>query len=29
MRELRAVAPGPGAYVAESDFFEADWARAY
>jgi hypothetical protein len=29
MREIRAVVPEAAAYVAESDFFEADWARAY
>ncbi len=27
--ELRAVAPSPGAYVSESNFFEKDWQRAY
>lgn len=29
MRELRALAPDAGSYVSESNFFEADWARAY
>jgi hypothetical protein len=29
MRELRRVVPDPGAYVSESDYFEADWRRAY
>jgi len=29
MRELRAVAPGAGAYVSESDFFEPEWRRAF
>jgi FAD/FMN-containing dehydrogenase len=29
MREVRALVPEAGAYVAESDFFEEDWARAY
>jgi FAD/FMN-containing dehydrogenase len=29
MREVRAVVPAPAAYVSESDFFEADWQRAY
>src|SRR5208283_5361548 len=29
MSELRAVAPNGGAYVSESNFFEADWQRAY
>jgi FAD/FMN-containing dehydrogenase len=27
--ELRKVAPGGGAYVAESSYFQADWQRAY
>jgi hypothetical protein len=26
---LRSVAPGPGAYVAESSYFQADWQHAY
>jgi hypothetical protein len=26
---LRAVAPGTGAYAAESSFFQADWQTAY
>ena len=29
MREIRIVAPEAGSYVAESDFFEAEWARSY
>jgi FAD/FMN-containing dehydrogenase len=29
MGELRKVAPEPGAYVSESNFFQADWQRAY
>jgi FAD/FMN-containing dehydrogenase len=29
MDELRKVAPEPGAYVSESNFFQADWQRAY
>jgi FAD/FMN-containing dehydrogenase len=29
MNELRAVAPHTGAYVSESNFFEADFPRAY
>jgi Berberine and berberine like len=29
MGGLRRVAPEPGAYVLESDFFQADWQRAY
>lgn len=29
MNELRAVAPNGGAYVSESNFFEADWQHAY
>jgi len=29
MKELRALVPDVGSYVSESDFFEADWARAY
>ena len=29
MGELRKVAPGPSAYVSESNFFQADWQRAY
>ena len=27
--ELRKVAPEPGAYVAESSYFQTDWQRAY
>ncbi len=27
--ELRKVAPAPGAYVAESSYFQADWQQAY
>jgi FAD/FMN-containing dehydrogenase len=27
--ELRTLRPDPACYVSESDFFEADWARAY
>jgi FAD/FMN-containing dehydrogenase len=29
MAELLAVAPNPGSYVSESDFFEPDWQRSY
>ena len=29
MGEVRRLLPGPAAYVAESDFFEADWRRAF
>jgi hypothetical protein len=29
MNELRAVAPGGGAYVSESNFFEEDWQHSY
>jgi FAD/FMN-containing dehydrogenase len=29
MAELLAVAPDPGSYVSESDYFEADWRRSY
>jgi hypothetical protein len=29
MRELRAVAPGAGSYVSESDFFEGAWQRSF
>ncbi|MFL6601771.1 MAG: FAD-binding protein [Steroidobacteraceae bacterium] len=29
MRELRAIAPAPGAYVSESDYFEAAWQGAF
>jgi FAD/FMN-containing dehydrogenase len=29
MGEVRALVPGAGSYVSESNFFEADWARAY
>ncbi len=29
MAELRKVAPNPGSYVSESNFFEPDWQRAY
>ncbi len=29
MTELRALAPDAGSSVSESNFFEADWARAY
>ncbi len=29
MREVRRLLPDVGSYVSESDFFEADWARAY
>ena len=28
-RELRSVVPDPGSYLSESDFFEADWQRAF
>jgi FAD/FMN-containing dehydrogenase len=29
MKELRTLLPDVGSYVSESNFFEADWARAY
>jgi len=29
MDELLKVAPDPGSYVSESDFFERDWQRAF
>ena len=29
MDELRKLAPQPGAYLAESDFFEPDWQRSF
>lgn len=29
MGELRAIAPNGGAYVSESNFFEAEWQRSY
>ena len=29
MAVLRAIAPDPAAYVAESSYFQADWQRAY
>ena len=29
MREVRRVLPSRGAYVAESDFFEADWQQTF
>jgi FAD/FMN-containing dehydrogenase len=29
MAELRKVAPEPGSYVSESDYFEADWQRSF
>jgi FAD/FMN-containing dehydrogenase len=29
MKEVRKVLPDVGSYVSESNFFEADWARAY
>lgn len=29
MTELRRVVPEPGAYVSESDYFEADWRKAF
>jgi hypothetical protein len=29
MGELRGLLPGRAAYVAESDFFEPDWGRAF
>jgi len=29
MGELRVLAPGKGAYVSESDFFQPDWRRAF
>ena len=29
MTELRALLPDVGSYVSESNFLEADWARAY
>ena len=27
--ELRKLAPNPGSYVSESDFFEKDWQHAF
>ncbi len=27
--ELRSIVPNPGSYLAESDFFEKDWQRAF
>jgi FAD/FMN-containing dehydrogenase len=29
MAELRKVAPNPGSYLAESNFFEADWQQSF
>jgi FAD/FMN-containing dehydrogenase len=29
MKELLRVAPHPGAYVSESDFFERDWQQSF
>jgi len=29
MKEVRKLVPDVGSYVSESNFFEADWARAY
>jgi FAD/FMN-containing dehydrogenase len=29
MAELRKVAPNPGSYVSESNFFEPDWQRSH
>ena len=29
MAQLQALAPNPGSYVSESDFFEHDWASSY
>ena len=29
MSELRKVAPEPGSYVSESDYFEVDWQRSF
>jgi hypothetical protein len=29
MDELSKVAPGTGAYVSESDYFQADWQKAF
>jgi len=29
MDELRAVAPNPGSYVSESNYFEPDWQRSF
>jgi FAD/FMN-containing dehydrogenase len=29
MAELKKAAPGTGAYVAESGFFQEDWQHAY
>jgi len=29
MQELRKVAPDPGSYVSESNYFETDWQRSY
>jgi len=29
MSELSQIAPDPGSYVSESNFFEADWQRSF
>jgi hypothetical protein len=29
VNELRAIVPGGGAYVSESNFFQEDWQHAY
>jgi FAD/FMN-containing dehydrogenase len=29
MAELRKIAPDPGSYVSESNYFEKDWQRSY
>jgi FAD/FMN-containing dehydrogenase len=29
MKEVRKVVPEPGAYVSESNYFEADWQKAF
>jgi FAD/FMN-containing dehydrogenase len=29
MNEMQRIAPSPGSYVAESDFFEGDWRNAF
>ena len=29
MGEVRRVAPLPGSYVSESDYFESNWSEAY
>ena len=29
MNHLRALAPNPGSYVSESNYFEKDWQHSY